>query len=125
MGLKLLSTQTDETTLLLFGEEARTLLINHDFSGLAARFGYALAYERAPSTALEVDFLCAATSPLPAISTKNTPVSVKYFAPNEIGLFALIECLVPVTQDASVLIELIVAGKGEEKHITVEGISGA
>lgn len=124
MGLKLLSTQTDETTLLLLGEEARTLLSNRDFTGLATRFGYALAYERAPSIALEADFLSATTSPLPAISTNNTPVSVKYFAPNENGLFAVIECLVSVTQDSSVLLELIVAGMGEEKHITVEDISG-
>jgi len=50
--------------------------------------------------------------------------ATKYFAPNDTGLFAAVECTVPVADGAAVLLELIVAGKGEEKHITVEDISG-
>jgi hypothetical protein len=36
-----------------------------------------------------------------------------------------VECSVPVADGAVVLLELIVGGRGEEKHITVEDISGA
>jgi len=49
---------------------------------------------------------------------------VRYFAPNDTGLFAVVECTVLVDDGTAVLLELIVPGKGEEKHITVEDISG-
>jgi len=122
--LKLHLSQTDEVSLSAFGEEARALLIRHDYSGLANRFGYALAYDRAPSAAIEADFLSAAASPHKVASGAHQPIAVKYFAPNDTGLFAVVECTVPVADGAAVLLELIVAGKGEEKHITVEDISG-
>jgi hypothetical protein len=124
--MKLLPTQTGETTLSALGEEARALLMRHDYSGLANRFGYALAYDRLLSAALEADFLNAVASPITVASGAYLPgaVTVKYFAPNDTDLFALVECPVPVADGAAVLLELIVTGRGEEKHITVEDISG-
>ena len=122
--MKLLPSQIDEVSLSAFGQEARTLLMRHEYSELANRFGYALAYDRAPSAAIEADFLCAAASPYKVASGAHLPIAVKYFAPNDTGLFAAVECTVPIADGAAVLLELIVAGKGEEKHITVEDISG-
>jgi hypothetical protein len=122
--MKLLSSQTDEESLAAFGDEARALLMRHDYSGLANRFGYALAHDRAPSAAIESDFLSAAASPNKVGSGADLPIAVKYFAPNDTGLFAVVECTVPVASGIAVLLELIVAGKGEEKHITLEDISG-
>ena len=122
--MKLLPSQTDEVSLAAFGEEARALLMRHDYSGLANRFGYALAYDRAPSAAIEADFLSAAASPYKVASAVRLPIAVKYFAPNDTGLFAVVECPIPVADGAVVLLELIVAGKREEKLITVEDISG-
>jgi hypothetical protein len=124
--MKLLPTQTDETSLTAFGEEARALLVRHDYAGLASRFGYALAYDRPPAVAIEADFLSAVASPITVASGAYLPpaITVKYFSLNTKGLFAVVECLVPVAHNAAVLLELIVAGKGEEKHITVEDISG-
>ncbi len=122
--MKLLPTQTDEKWLSALGEEASALLLRRDFTGLANRFGYTLAYDRTPAAAIEADFLSAAVSPLSATSMARQPISVKYFAPNDTGLFAVVECLVPVAEGEAVLLELIVAGKGSEKHITVEDISG-
>ena len=122
--MKLTSTQIDVKSLSAFGEEARAMLMRHDYSGLANRFGYALAYDRAPSAAIEADFLFAVASPHKVESCARPQVVVKYFAPNDTGLFAVVECTVPVADGATVLLELIVAGKGEEKHITVEDISG-
>lgn len=100
------------------------MLVRRDYFGLANRFGYALSYDREPATAIEADFLRAAASSYRVASNTHRSIVVKYFKPNSTGLFAVVECTVPVAERAAVLLELIVAGKGEEKHITVEGISG-
>ena len=91
------------------------MLIRHDYSGLANQFGYALAYDRAPSAAIEADFLSATASPHMVASSVHQPIAVKYFAPNDTGLFAVVECTVPVAEGTAVLLELIVAGKGERE----------
>ena len=123
--MKLLPGQIDERSLSGFGEEASAMLIRHDYSGLANRFGYALAYDREPAAGIEEDYLRAAISPLEMTTAALASVKVKYFKPNGTGLFALVECVVPVAEKAAVLLELIVTGVGEEMHITVEDISGA
>jgi len=122
--MKLLPSQTDERSLSALGEEARALLLRRDFALLANRFGYALAYDRAPAAAIEADYLRAAASPLTASTNAHQPIGVKYFALNDTGLFAVVECPVPVAEGATVLLELVVAGKGSDLHITVEDISG-
>jgi hypothetical protein len=122
--MKLPSAQTDERSLSAFGEEARAMLIRHDYSGLANRFGYALAFDRAPAAAIETDFLSAVASPHNVRSDTYPPTVVKYFGPNDTGLFAVVECSIQVAEGATVLLELVVSGKGEEKHITLEDISG-
>lgn len=100
------------------------MLMRHDYSGLANRFGYALAHGREPAAAIETDYLAAAAAPCRVGAEEHPSLLVKYFSPNSTGLFAVVECTVPVAEEAAVLLELIVAGKGEEKHITVEDISG-
>ena len=122
--MKLLPAQTDEGTLSAFGEEACAMLMQHDYPGLANRFGYALAYDRAAAAAIETDFLSAVASPHNVVSDEHLSIVVKYFAPNDTGLFAVVECTVPVADGATILLDLIVTGDGEAKHITIEGISG-
>ncbi len=124
--MKLLPTQTSEASLFSIAKEARALLMRHDYAGLANRFGYVLAYDRLPSAALEADFLSAVASPIAVDSGAYLPsaVTITYFSPNDTGLFALVECPVPVADGAAVLLELIITVKGEEKHIAVEDISG-
>ena len=122
--MKLLPSQTDEKSLAAFGEEACAMLNRRDYSGLANRFGYALAYDREPAAAIESDFLKAAASPHKTNDDEPQSIVVKYFKPNSTGLFAVVECTVPVAKGAAVLLELIVGGKDEEKHIAVEDISG-
>ncbi len=68
--------------------------------------------------------MAAVASPLTVTLCKYMPVVVKYFAPNETGLFAVVECPIRLTDGTSVLLELIVAGRDGEKHITLEDISG-
>ncbi len=100
------------------------MLLKRDFAGLANRFGYALAWDRTIVEAIETDFWRAAAAPNWIASGARQSIEVKYFSPNATGLFALIECIVPVAENAAVLLELIVTGGGDEKHITVEDISG-
>lgn len=100
------------------------MLKEHDYSGLADRFGYALAYDREPAAAIEADFLVATASPHKVMPSEQQSVVVKYFQPNSTCLIAVVECTVPVAEGAAVFLELIVGGKGEENHITVEDISG-
>lgn len=113
--------QTDEKSLAALGTKASELLSKHDFAGLAQQFGYALSYWRDPAAAIEADFRKAASSPHVC---EHQDVMVRYFEPNSSGLFAVIECFVPIVNNASVLLELIVSGKSEY-FVTIEGISSA
>jgi hypothetical protein len=115
--------QTDERSLRAFGEEASALLRHHEYSTLVDRFGYALAFDRDPAAAIEEDYLRAAASPHQTAPDERS-IKVSYFKPNSAGLFALVECQVPLAQTSFVLLELVVTGSGEEKHITVEDVSG-
>lgn len=100
------------------------MLVKRDFAALANRFGYALAFDRDPSGAIEADFLNAVAAPHRLAAGADPSTTVKYFASNGTGLFAIVECIIPVAEEAAILLELVVTGDGEEKHITVEDISG-
>ena len=124
--MKLLPTQIDDASLTSLGEEARTLLLERDYVGLANSFGYALAYGRTPAAAIEADFISAAKSPI-TVGTDGCllhPITVTYFSPNDTALFAVVNCPVPVAGNSVVLLELVVAGSDQEKNITLEEISG-
>ena len=125
--MKLHPTQTDSASLIALGEEASSLLIHHDYADLARRFGYALACGRSAASAIEADWMAATSSPITAKPGAHLPntISLRYFAPNSAGLFAVIACPVRVSSEAFVLLELVVTGGEEEKHITLEDISGA
>jgi hypothetical protein len=121
--MKLTPNQTDEVSLAHFGEEAVALVLNRDFSALAERFGYALAFGRNPAMAIEDDFAQCIAEEQGASSQNSSYIQVKYFEPNSTSLFAVVECFTPITQSATILIELIITGEGETKHITLEQIS--
>jgi len=120
--MKLSPSQIDVESLAQFGREAIALVEKRNFTVLAERFGYALAYERDQAKAIESDFSqCIGEAEGPSSVTTQS-IQVKYFKPNNIPLFALVECVTPVGNDAAVLIDLIVLGK-DEKHIGLEQIS--
>ena len=122
--MKLHPTEIDEASLTNLGKEACAMLTNHDYSGLANRFGYALAYNRLPAAAIEEDFMLASSSPYRMEENKTPSIRVKYFEPNDTGLYAVVECDAPISSKESVALELIVTGKAA-KYITLEGISGS
>jgi len=120
--MKLSQSQTDENSLSMLGAEAVTLLENRNFSVLAERFGYALAFGRDVEQAIKEDFeLCIDESIKPSSKNSKT-IQVKYFQPNDIPLFAVVECITQINQNISVSIDLIVAGE-DEKFITLESIN--
>ena len=116
--------QTDEKALAGLGAEAVQLLRSSDFSGLAQLFGYAIALGREPATAIRED-LASSLSELNAIgldSSREHFATVKYFGPNDSGLFALVECAIPANNGTELLLELVVTAS---KHVGLEQISAA
>jgi hypothetical protein len=107
------------------GAEALRLLCSENTAGLAARFGYALAYQREPARAIEDDlkvrleeFGARALQPV-----LNPAPKVTYFKPNDTGLLAVVECRALADNGARVLMTLIVAGNDMEQNVTLEDIS--
>ncbi len=100
------------------------MVMRGDFEALASRFGYALAWDREPAVALKADYERSASSPLKARPGDGLSVVVKYFKPNDTGLFAVVECAIPLVEGAAVGMDLIVSGNGEEKDISVEDVYG-
>ena len=117
----------DVTSLAALGDEARRLLFAGDIDALAARFGYALAFERKPADAIRED-IASCLSQLGGtqfVATGWQDPRVSYFKPNDTGLLALVECLVPTENAASMLVEVTVTSNGIEAHATLEQVSAA
>jgi len=116
--MKLFANQLDKASLSKFGEEACRLLIARDFSGLAGRFGYALAGNYDESTAIEME-LRRCLSDRDFLSAEVQSVTVRNFKPGDM-FRSLIECVVVFDKSARVLVELIVA---ENMNLYLEEIS--
>jgi hypothetical protein len=118
--------QMDRQTLGRFGEQAVALLRAGDFTALAERFGYALAYGREPAKAIESD-LAACLSEDQGTDGFIAPTTViKYYdaqATETTGLMAATECVSHLADNSAILLALVVTGKGAERHIGLEGIS--
>jgi hypothetical protein len=120
--MKLLDNQLDKASLSKFGEEACRLLIARDFSGLAARFGYALRGNFDEASAIEME-LKRCLSDREFLSAEVVSVTVRNFKPNDTGLISLIECVLSFDKRVRVLAELIVAKNAESHNLYLEEIS--
>jgi len=127
--MKLSDDQTDSVSLSALGSEAVRLIKDARFEELANRFGYALAFGEEPATAIEDEIVRCLSGDGRAATLANAAsarISVKYFKPGESFFFALVECFMPLMQDAGeILVELIVTSKGQEKYVCLEQISYA
>jgi hypothetical protein len=124
--MKLSPDQTDVDSLSRFGEELVQLLIRRDFVTVANRFGYALAYGRELTHAIESDFnaLLSDYNSGPENSLPKKPsIIVKYFQPNDSNLFAIVECVFFASVNCSILAELIVTTKEQDMYASLEDIS--
>ncbi|MDC8746828.1 hypothetical protein VDG09_08685 [Xanthomonas campestris pv. raphani] len=126
--MQISASQINNSELAAFGREAANLLLANDTSALAAKFGYAVACGRDPASAIKQE-LSESLSELGAIALALGPATVepvvKYFAPNETCLLALVQCFVPTDNGSKVLLELIVTGNEHATHITLEQVSSA
>ena len=125
--MKITDDQTDSGSLADFGSLAVQLLCSRDFYALAQQFGYALAYDRDPASAIREELRLSLTA-IGASSLGEAPTSapsVSYFKPNDIGLFALVEQLIPTDSNGHVLLELIVSGRGPDKYVVLEQVSAS
>lgn len=124
--MKLLPDETDEVTLSHLGQEVLSLLEQCNYRSLAERFGYALAFAKAPAIAIEED-LNSSIGAFQASLERRPPVlpsiSVKYFSSNDSGLFALVECVGFAAKGCPILAELIVTSVAGGKHAALEQIS--
>ena len=114
----------DTKSLAALGVEALHLLCSGNIAALADRFGYALAYDREPATAIKDDLrFCLEQLGSSSLELPLDPApKVQYFKPNDTGLLAVVECLARTDNGAAVLVSLIVAGNDADKHVTLEDI---
>lgn len=120
--MKLAPNQFDAASLGHLGEEAFALLLQNDFSTLAERFGYALAYGRIPAQAIEEDF-SRCLGEAGTLSIQPPSIEVEFFESNSSSLFAVVKCIAPIGKCVEVLVELVIAGEGQNKYVTLEQIS--
>jgi hypothetical protein len=126
--MQISDSQTDEASLAAFGVDAIRLLCAGDIAAVADRYGYAIALGREPSSAIREDLASClseihAASLLPAPTV--TTASVKYFEPNDSGLFALVQAMAPAENGAGILVELVVTTKETHMHVSLEQLSVA
>jgi hypothetical protein len=123
--MQIVDGQTDEATLATNGYEAVQLLRSGEIGILAARFGYALAFDREIEIAIREDLAkCLGKLESPGLAPSiEFGREVKFFQPNDAGLFALVVCVVPTINGKDVLVELIVTSNGPDKYVTLEDIS--
>ena len=126
--MKLAAHETETDALSALGIEAVELLRRGDFSALAARFGYALAFGRDVETAIRED-LGSSLASLNAIALAPNEFAekpiVKHLKGNDAALIAAIEARAATNNGMTVLVELVVSARGSEKFLTLEHISAA
>lgn len=125
--MEITDNQTDARSLSGLGSIAVRLLCSGDFTTLAAQFGYALAHDRDPATAIREE-LAQSLAGLGASALGPPPTqspAVSYFKANDTGLYALVEQRIPTDNAGHVLLELIVSSRGCSKHVVLEQVSAA
>lgn len=123
-----LDPQITKESLAALGSEAVSLVCSGDLAALAQRFGYARAFGRDVESAVAEDLnrcLGELGARSVARSAEQPSAVVKYFSPNETGLVALVECYLVTDNDAKVLLEFVVSGKGTARYLSLEDISVA
>lgn len=125
--MKLSSLQIEPEPLAALAVEASKLLAAGKYLELAERLGYAVALGRNPATAIQED-LRSSLAELEDTQLDfgaDPETRVKYFKPNDNNLYAVAECVLATTGGHGVLIELVVFGRENEFHATLEQVSAA
>lgn len=122
--MQLSALQVESENLATLAAEAVQLLVVSKFSGLAEKFGYAVAIGRHPAAAIQEDLRSSLSLPDEQLVQSADPkVRVKYFDTNSLNLYAVAECTIATSTGRGVLVELVVFNAGDEFHATLEQIS--
>lgn len=121
--MQISESQMDKRSLEQFAQEAVSLLQHGDFSALAERFGYAMAYGREPASAIEADLSN-------RLQERGLPgrlpfVDIKYFneeAAESTDLVAAIDCAAYLAGDSVVQFSLVVTRKDSLRYISLESV---
>jgi len=125
--MRIADSQFDPESLAELCTEALRLLATGNIDGLAERFGYAFAYafDGDPVLAIQAD-LASSLASVGATSLAQADAQVPkvgYYTPDSTGVLAFIEGRAPTNNGKTILVELVVTGSGDDKHITLEQIS--
>jgi hypothetical protein len=104
------------------------MIKDRDYSLIAKRFGYALAFDRPliEAVATDIDSCLVGEGRSAVIGLVNeAQILVGYYKqPNSSNLFGLVECFLPLDQDAGKLLAtLIVTTAGQEFYVGLEDVS--
>ena len=105
-----------------FGVRATQFLCKRDFRSLTKWLPYAVAYDRDHAEAIRDDLSSWLRPGDHVLAESLAEYRVKYFAPNDIPLVALIECRVPTQMNGVALLELVVIGM-PQMTLAIEGVS--
>ena len=97
-------------------------LFRRDFAALTSTYSYAVAHNRPLHRAVEEDLDASIRKGDALLGPEHVNLTVKYFQPNDISLYALIECLLATRAGAEVLVEFVVTGT-ERMCLSLEQIS--
>ena len=127
--MELSEEQTEPASLAAYAADAAWLLSRGRFDDLAISCGYALAYGRPVSKALEED-LFSSLAELKASSLRKPDLppqaTVKYYQPEDhFPVFAVAECELETDGIGCVLLELVVLVNGDRKYLSIEQISAS
>lgn len=126
--MRLLAECITESDLVELGKEAVRLLAAGDLDSLATQFGYALAFGRDPSQAIEADLrqsLAEVNASSVDCAMPQPEPSVRFLQGATAGVVGVIECQVKTNTGSEILLELVLSVNGHEKHLTLEQISAA
>ena len=125
--MRIADNQCDETVLARLSAEVCELISKGGYRELADRFGYALAFDKDPAEAIQVDVdssLLEGGAFTRLASPSEPEIKVRRFKPNDANFVALVECRLELMDGTGGLfVELVVTAVGDEKHVTLEQIS--
>ena len=117
----------DAAALAALGVEAARLLCAGDLRTFADRFGYALAYGRDTTVAIQEDLtICLdQVGAASLVQPLEESVTVGRFEPNSTGLMNVVECAALANNGSKLLIQLVVTGNESARYLTLEGFNVA
>jgi len=125
--MKISSNHINDTNLNSYGLDVAKLIKESNYKELSGKYGYALSFGKKESEIIRKDLEGALSSSgrNSVLDNEKPPIiNIQYMKSNESKLIAIVECELPILRGAgNILVELVVAGKANDYHISMEQIS--